>query len=126
MSRLNASLIALAFLLRASLSGAQVPRDTIPVNPFGATRFISTDYSKMGDTVIFVYGSLFGGIVVESQKGRPSFAKEKLVIRNGRIRRVHIIDTNTGCKITEIYGRKKLIYSRQHCKAIWATNDPHF
>ena len=67
------------------------------------------DYSKMGDTLITEYGNTdLNGSNFQPKTGNGlcCFAKREITVRKGKLKEVHILDTNTGIETTITYGKK--------------------
>ncbi len=82
------------------------------------------DYSKMKDTVIREVGALhFRSDGFQKGKG-PAFSEREITVKNGRLKKVFIMDTNTGTTTTYLYNRKGLFRIKWgRCQA---TNNAHF
>ncbi len=127
MKRLLSSTAVLLFavFLFLTTANAQTANDSIRklTNLIKVDYFNLYDYSKMGDTVITDIGSL--NFNNEFKKGNaPAFAKREITVNDGQLKKVFIIDTNSGRTIKYVYRKKGLV--KTILGTCQATNAPHF
>ena len=122
MNTIHASILTSLLVLNAAFANAQ--DSTFNASHLGPE---FADYSHLDDTVLVVYGNCaMGGMVFEESTNASfgmNFARRELTIRNGKLKKMMVFDSNSGYRTTTHYGPWNMVWVRH--KYVMATNAPH-